>query len=206
MTELKNNIDLSVSYRGRIQNRSYWRFFLGLIPRFISKIKYDRNVSIARRRGATIGNNVTIIRSLAKKANSNLTIGDNCSIQTDLIDLRSKVEIGNNVIIGSGVEIITTSHYIDSVEWEHKYYGLKIEDYVWLATRSFILPSCRLIKKGAVCAAGSVLFKNVENMSIVSGNPATQLRIRKNIHSNLVIESLLGNDLSIYIKTYFNKS
>lgn len=199
-------MDLSVSYRVRIQNRSYWRFFLGLIPRFISKIKYDRNVSIARRRGATIGNNVTIIRSLAKKANSNLTIGDNCSIQTDLIDLRSKVEIGNNVIIGSGVEIITTSHYIDSVEWEHKYYGLKIEDYVWLATRSFILPSCRLIKKGAVCAAGSVLFKNVENMSIVSGNPATQIRIRKNIHSNLVIESLLGNDFSVYIKTYFNKS
>ena len=67
MTEIKNNMDLSVSYRGRIQNRSYWRFFLGLIPRFISKIKYDRNVSIARRRGATIGNNVTIIRSLAKK-------------------------------------------------------------------------------------------------------------------------------------------
>lgn len=196
---------LEKSYNERIQSRSYLRFILGLIPRGISKLKNSRNVSIARKNGAKIGECVSISKNFAKKANSNLIIGNNCSIQTDLIDLRSKVEIGNNVIIGFGVEIITTSHYIDSVEWEHKYYGIKIEDYAWLATRSFVLPSCRTIKKGAVCAAGSVIFKNVEEMSIVTGNPAVHLRYRKRVHSNLVVESLLGNDFTRYYKTYLNR-
>lgn len=192
-------------YIDNIKNRSFLRFLLGLIPRIRSRVKYSYFVWIARRRGATIGTSVTLPYELAKKANSNLTIGNHCSIQTALIDLRSKVEIGNNVIIGAGVEIITTSHFVDSLDYEHKYYGIKVEDYVWIATRSFILPSCRIIGKGAICAAGSVVFKNIDDMSIVTGNPSVHLRFRKNVHSNLVVESLLGNDIKSYCKIYFNK-
>lgn len=54
--------------------------------------------------------------SLARKANRNLIIGNHVSIQTDKIDLRSPIQIGNNVIIGYNTEIITTSHNIDSEE------------------------------------------------------------------------------------------
>lgn len=190
----------------RIKSRSKFRFIKGLYPRGKKLLKQSYINWVARKNGAIIGKCVTIPYTLAKRANSNLIIGNNSSIQTDLIDLRSKVEIGNNVIIGSAVEIITTSHYVDSTEWEHKYYGIKIEDYVWLASRAFILPSCRLIQKGAVCAAGSVVFKNIEEMSIVTGNPAIHLRFRKKVHSNLVIESLLGNDFYRYCQTYFNKN
>ena len=39
--------------------------------------------------------------SLAKCANPNLHIGNHASIQTDKIDLRSPVYVGNNVIIGA---------------------------------------------------------------------------------------------------------
>lgn len=48
--------------------------------------------------------------SLARCANSNLTIGNHVSIQTDKIDLRAPVTIGSHVIIGSETEIITNSH------------------------------------------------------------------------------------------------
>lgn len=194
-----------LSYDIRIKSRSKFRFFKGLYPRGKKLLIQSYINWVARKKGAKIGKCVTIPLTLAKRANANLIIGDHSSIQTDLIDLRSKVEIGNNVIIGSGVEIITTSHYVDSPDWEHKYYGIKIEDYVWLATRVFVLPSCRLIKKGAVCAAGSVVFKDIEEMSIVTGNPATHLRFRKTVHSDLVVESLLGNDFYRYCRTYLNK-
>lgn len=50
--------------------------------------------------------------SLARKANENLIIGDYVSIQTERVDLRSPVKIGNHVIISSETEIITTSHNI----------------------------------------------------------------------------------------------
>lgn len=69
---------------------------------------------------------------LAKKANKNLTIGDHVLIDTANIDLRSLVIVGNNVIIGNDVTILTTSHNIDSVEWETKCYGIEIGDYVWI--------------------------------------------------------------------------
>ena len=189
-------------YVDNIKNRSYLRFLLGLIPRSRSKIKNSYTVWVARRNGARIGKCVTMPLKLAQKANANLTIGNYCSIQTDWIDLRSKVEIGNKVIIGFDVEILTTSHDVDSIEWENKHYGIKIEDYAWIATKSFVLPSCRNIGKGAICAAGSVVFKNIKEMSIVTGNPAVHLRFRDNVHSNLAVESLLGNDLERYCKTF----
>lgn len=38
-------------------------------------------------------------------------------------------------------------------------------------------------------------------MSVVSGNPAKELRKRLCVHSNLVVESLLGGDYEIYKQT-----
>ncbi len=143
--------------------------------------------------------------SLARKANSNLTIGNHVSIQTDKIDTRNKVIIGNNVIIGSGTEIITTSHNIDSLDWEHKGYGIEIEDYAWLPTNVLVLPSCRKIGYGAVVSSGSVVVKDVEPMSVVSGNPAKEFRKRKCVHSDLIVESLLGGDYEVYKNIWKNK-
>lgn len=143
--------------------------------------------------------------ALAKKMNENVTIGDCTSIQTDDIDFRSPVNIGSHVIIGYGTEIITTSHNIDSPEWEQKHYGIVIEDYVWIPTKVLVLPSCRHIGYGAVVGSGSVVVKNVDEMSVVSGNPAKEFKKRKCTHSRLVVESLLGGDFQTYQNTRFHK-
>lgn len=192
-------MDQNSKYITNIKNRKKLHFFKGILGR-IKLYIINRYINwVARRNGASIGKSVTMPYKLAKRANSNLVIGNHTSIQSDLIDLRIPIKIGNYVIIGSGVEIITVSHNIDSVDWEHKFYGIQIEDYCWLATRSFILPSCRKIGYGAVCAAGSVVVKNVDSLSIVCGNPAKFLRKRVVVHSDLCVESLLGNDFISYI-------
>lgn len=61
-------------------------------------------------------------------------------------------------------------------------------------TKILILPSCRKIGYGAVIGSGSVVVKNVEPMSVVSGNPAKEFKKRKCVHTDLVVESLLGGD------------
>lgn len=185
-------------YEKDIVSRSYFHYLKGLIARWKQHFKYERAVRIARKRGATIGENVVMPLSLARAANSNLKIGDHVSIQTDKIDLRNPVTIGSHVIIGSETEIITTSHNIDSEEWENKHYGLTIEDYVWIPTRVMILPSCRKIGMGGVISSGSVVVKNVEAMSVVGGNPAKEFKKRQCVHKNLVVESLLGGDYNTY--------
>ena len=189
------------NYEKDIKGRSTFRYILGLIARWKQHFKYNRAVRIARKRGATVGENVVMPLSLAKVANSNLKIGDHVSIQTDKIDLRNPVTIGNHVIIGSETEIITTSHNIDSEEWELKHYGLTIEDYVWIPTRCMILPSCRKLEMGGVISSGSVVVKDVKSMSVVGGNPAKEFKKRKCVHKNLVVESLLGGDYYTYRKT-----
>lgn len=198
-------IGLRTLYEKNIQDRSLFRFYLGLIPRFFQFLKHERARKVARKKGAIIGENVVLPMLLAKKSNKNLIIGNNTSIQTHLIDLRSPVTIGNNVIIGNNTEIITTSHNIDSSEWEHKYYGITIEDYVWIPTKVLVLPSCQKIGKGAVIGSGSVVVKNINEMSVMSGNPATEIRKRKSIHSDLVVESMLGGDFIKYLSVRKNK-
>lgn len=192
-------------YELNIRNRSFTRFLVGLMPRIRQWIVFSTNSRKAVRKGAKLGKNVIILKSLADKANSNLIIGDNSSIGSYKIDLRSPVTIGKNVIISNNSEIITTSHHIDSPEWEHKYYGIEIEDYVWIASNALILPSCRRIGYGAVIGAGSVVVKDVPAMSVMSGNPAKILKQRKCVHDKLVIPSLLSGDLKIYWKTWFSR-
>lgn len=194
------------NYEKDIKGRSISHYIVGLIVRWKQHFKYDKAVRIARKRGASIGENVVMPLSLARKANSNLKVGDHVSIQTDKIDLRNPVTIGNYVIIGLGTEIITTSHNIDSEEWEHKHYGLTIEDYVWIPTRVMVLPSCRKIQYGGVISSGSVVVKDVESMSVVGGNPAKEFKKRKCVHKNLVVESLLGGDYYTYKKIRKSKT
>jgi acetyltransferase-like isoleucine patch superfamily enzyme len=193
-------MDSNSKYVKDIQIRSKIRFFLGVLARLKNYLKNKYAVSVARRRGAIVGESVSMPLALAKKANSNLKIGNNTSIQTSKFDLRATINIGSYVIIGSGTEIITCSHNVDSPDWEFKSYGITIEDYVWVATNVLILPSCTKIEYGAVVGSGSVLAKNVETMNIVSGNTAVFIRKRKEVHYNLCVEGLLGNDLSFFIK------
>ncbi len=196
----------STAYANDIQGRSTMRYIIGLTVRWIQQWKYVIARRIARSHGATIGEGVIMPMGLARIANRNLTVGDHTSIQTKLLDLRNPITIGNNVIIGHETEIITTSHNIDSPEWEHKAYGITIDDYAWIPTKILILPSCRHIGKGAVVSSGSVVVKDIEEMSIVSGNPANEIRKRKCVHTNLVVESLLGGDYEIYKRTRKGKN
>jgi len=153
---------------------------------------------MARWKGAAIGEAVVLPWGLARHANSNLVVGNHASIQTDKLDLRNPIRIGHHVIIGAETEILTTSHNIDSPSFERKDYGIVIDDYVWITGKVLILPSCQHIGRGAVVSTGSVVVREVEPMSVVGGNPAQEFKKRKTLHTDLVVESLLGGDFSAY--------
>lgn len=201
-----STIDQTTLYYKRISERSLLHFIKGLLPRIQCYLKYQKSKKIAIRKGARIGDNSIILRELAQRCNKNFELGNNSSIGSYKIDLRSPVKIGNNVIISNNSEIITTSHYIDSPEWELKQYGIEIEDYVWIASNALILPSCRKIGYGSVIGAGSVVVKDIPPMSVVGGNPAKIIKQRECVHSKLIIPSLLSGDLLIYWNTWINKN
>lgn len=193
-------------YEERIINRSYAQYLKGLFVRWKLYRYYEKNRRIARKNGATIGDEVIIPRELAKMANKNLVIGDHSSIMTVQLDLRNPIVFGSHVIMGASAKILTTSHDINSSEFELKNGGLIVEDYVWIPAKILILPSCHKIGRGAVIGSGSVVANDVLPMTVVGGNPAKEFKKRERVHDELIVESLQSGDYNMYKKVWKNRN
>ena len=74
------SVNKDSDYYKRIRKRSCLHFVVGLIPRICLFCKYAHTRRIAKRKGAQIGEDTIILKSLAKRANRNLCIGSNTLI------------------------------------------------------------------------------------------------------------------------------
>lgn len=197
-------------YTERIQNRSRLNFILGIFTRLPKFLKYRFNRLIATRKGASIGSTCSINHKFAKNCGERIKVHNYVSLDqwVDIGSCRRNLEIKSHTIIGHHVTFLMDTHNIHSEDWENyrpDSDGLMIEEYVWICPKAIILPQVKSIGYGAVIGAGSVVTKDVPPMTIWAGNPARQIGVRKEVHKNVVVESLLGNDLLTYIKCRFNK-
>ena len=130
---------------------------------------------ILRRFGATIGRGVVLKPRVRIKFPWRLTVGDHAWIGEDVwIDNLAHVTLGANVCLSQGVYVCTGSHDHRQVSFDLIVLPVVIEDQVWLATRSLVLPGVT-VGRGAVAAAGSVVTRDVPAGTIVGGVPAQPL-------------------------------
>ena len=108
----------------------------------------------------------------------NLSIDDFSTLGRVEIALHDKVTIGKYVCINDGVILLSASHDVSDSLWRHKKAPISIGDYAWIATNAIILPGVS-IGKGAVVGAGAVVSKNVNDYSIVTGNPAKEIEKKR---------------------------
>jgi maltose O-acetyltransferase len=101
----------------------------------------------------------------------------------------NKIEIGNNVLIASNVQIYTATHPVETYErlvenWKEtdeipyfRTYALpvKIGDNVWIGGGVIILPGVT-IGKNSVIGAGSVVTRSIPENSVAFGNPCKVIR------------------------------
>ena len=134
--------------------------------------------------GIHIGNNFSIHRNsiiectgVIRSIGKGLSIGNNVGIaQNCFIQVRGRVVIGNDVIMGPGVSIFSESHNFSNQEVAIKDQGetrkgVTIEDGAWIGSRAIILDGVT-IGRNAVIAAGSVVNRDVPPYTIVAGIPA----------------------------------
>jgi acetyltransferase-like isoleucine patch superfamily enzyme len=93
------------------------------------------------------------------------------------------IKIGQNVGIGPGVKILTSSHGLDEpdkpiLHSTVKSAPVKIEDGCDIGVNACILPGVR-IGAGAQIGAGAVVSSNIKKFSIAAGVPAKVIRVRK---------------------------
>lgn len=146
---------------------------IGSIPSHTIRLLYYRYCSHIR-----IGRETSIALYTEIRAPRKIVIGENCAInQRCYLDGRGKLIIGNNVNIGRCVSIYTASHDYNNSKFPMITKPVQIGNDVWIASHAIVLPGVG-IGKGAVIAAGAVVTKDVEEFSVVAGNPAKEVRKR----------------------------
>lgn len=152
--------------------------------------KSSRIINTAlKKESIIIGKDTWVQGELMVFPKGKITIGDNCFIgELVKIAAAKSIEIGNNVLIAHGVNILdNNSHPIDFIERREDYkkifskgfdekYSLNeksiiIEDDVWVGFNVTILKGVK-IGRGAIIAAESLILKDVPEFTIVGGNPA----------------------------------
>jgi acetyltransferase-like isoleucine patch superfamily enzyme len=102
----------------------------------------------------------------------NVFINQNCTIY----DLGG-VDIGDDVMIGPNVSLITEGHPIDPFQ-RRAFVTAKpivMERNVWIAAGAIIIGGVT-VGENSVVAAGSVVTRNVPPNTLVAGNPARVIR------------------------------
>jgi acetyltransferase-like isoleucine patch superfamily enzyme len=140
---------------------------------------------ILKKNGAHIGDDCDIETGLIiHNCNNykNLVIGDNCHIGKNcFFDLRSKIEIGNNVVISMKCTFITHLDMNKSklrVLFPATTECIKIQDDVYIGANSTIIMRVNL-GKGSFIAGGAFLTMNVEPSTMVGGVPAKIIKTIK---------------------------
>ncbi len=88
------------------------------------------------------------------------------------------IEIGDDCLIGSYVQILTINHPMSAKARLNKTSlagNIKIEKNVWIGSSALILPNTH-IGQNAVIGAGSVVCHDIEENSLYAGNPAKKIR------------------------------
>lgn len=134
---------------------------------------------LLRRLGLRVGAGSTLLMNIEFADASAIIIGQNTIInQRVYLDGRGGLRIGNNVNISSHVLIVAGTHDVQDGEgFRGEAKAVTVEDYVWICTRSLILPGVT-IGHGAVVAAGSVVTRSVPPFTIVAGSPARPIGMR----------------------------
>lgn len=125
--------------------------------------------------GATVGSGLVIRPGASVTFPWRLSIGDNVWIGEDVLILSlASVEIGSNSCISQRAFLCTGSHDHRLETFDLITKPIVLEDSSWVGASAFVGPGIR-IHEGGVCAAGSVVVKDVERHSVVGGNPARPL-------------------------------
>lgn len=167
------------------------RRYAGAIIDPTAKVSY-RRIRLHAKSKISIGAGSIVEGSLiSERDGSEIIIGDNTFVGDSLIASATRIEIGSDVLIAWGCNIVDhNSHpiawrdrkndvknwYVGQKDWSHVITNpVKIADKCWIGFNVAILKGVQ-IGEGAVVGAGSVVTKDVPPWTVVVGNPARVIR------------------------------
>ena len=154
---------------------------IGLTER-LNRIPYDQREAIRdtwmELTGAAVDEAFHLIPPLYSDHGLNIRVGRNVFInQACMLNDIGGIEIGDDVMIGPRVSLLTTGHPLDPGRRRRQIVAapIAIERNVWLGAGATVLQGVT-VGSDAVVAAGAIVTRDVPPRTLVAGVPAQVLR------------------------------
>lgn len=180
---MKNNLDYMPWLIKNRKNTNQIEFQQFLIENY--QCHFENNTYISPNANIVeskliMGENSTISADVLIRG-ANITMGRDCSINPSAY-LQGNITIGNLVRIAPSVSIIAENHIFEDIFTSIKSQrciskGITIGDDVWIGASAIILDGVK-IGSHSIIGAGSIVTKNVEDYTVVAGNPAKPIKNR----------------------------
>jgi acetyltransferase-like isoleucine patch superfamily enzyme len=125
------------------------------------------------------GKNISFLAPFHCDYGKNIEVGNNFYANYNCIILDvGPVKIGDNVMFGPNVSLLTAGHPVHPVSRNSGYeygLGITIGDNVWIGGHTVVNPGVS-IGNNAVIGSGSVVTKNIPENVVAAGNPCKILR------------------------------
>ena len=128
------------------------------------------------------GKNVNIEQGARFATGFRIRIGSGSGLGVNA-SVHGPLRIGENVMMGPDVTILSQTHIIDRVDIPMGQQGMReaevvIGNDVWIGMRVVIMPGVK-VGNGVVIGAGAVVTKDIPDYAIVGGVPAKIIKFRK---------------------------
>jgi galactoside O-acetyltransferase len=159
----------SAAWRGRITTA---------VSRFVSlEALYERRARTILGACATVGENVRLRMPVAVYHPEHLSLGSDIDIgEFSVLRASGGMRIGDRVLIAAHA-VLTTRGHPEALPRYGKVTDspIVVEEDVWIGAAAVVLPGVT-IGRGAIVAAGAVVTKSVDPLTVVAGVPAQPLR------------------------------
>jgi acetyltransferase-like isoleucine patch superfamily enzyme len=169
------------------------------------RVKIGDGVHILARRlslgeGSQIRNNTRIW------GQSDFTMGKTAYIdQSCFFDLRNDIILGNSVCVAGGSWLYTHGVFHSVLEGAPYRIGpIRIGDRAWIAANVFIMPRIT-IGRDALVNSRSVVIRDVQENTVVAGNPAREIKKTSDMTRNLSVsdkQEIMRNVLMDFVRVY----
>lgn len=153
-----------------------WWVVRGLLFMHAFPVPSSLKVGALRWFGARVGRGVVIRSRVNVTFPWRLSVGDHVWLGDEVLILSlAEVTIGSNVCLSQRAFLCTGSHDFSRPTFDLVTAPICIEDGCWVAAGAFVGPGVTL-GASSLCAAASVVVKDVPAGAVVGGNPARPLR------------------------------
>ena len=165
----------------RVEIFSWSYFFISILPgyHFSNKIRGLFIGLFLKHKGA----NLILNREVIIEVPHNITLGNNVGINARCwISGGGLLDIGDNVLIGPNVTIVTSNHNYSNLNSPIQEQGdtadaVSIGSNSWIGSAVVILPGVQ-IGANSIIGAGSIVTKSLSGNAVYAGNPAKKIKDR----------------------------